>query len=184
MLELLIDPEESYDEESNTFSNIGEPILLKLEHSLVSLSTWEARWHKPFLGNDKKTTEETIDYIKCMTLNDVPDDVYLRLSSDSISKILDYIKNPMSATKIRDTASGPRPKFSTGSAHTAEEIYWAMIVNAIPVEFQYWPLNRLLTLIKVCKIKREPPKKRNQNEILARQRELNEKRCAELNTKG
>ena len=67
MLEIVIPGVEQYDEINNRFI-ITKVQSLRLEHSLVSLSKWEAKWRKPYLSKKPKTTEEQIDYIRCMTL--------------------------------------------------------------------------------------------------------------------
>ena len=82
--------------------------VLRLEHSLISISKWEAKWCKPFIDTEK-TDEETIDYIKCMALNsEVPDDVYSRLTQKNILEIREYIEAPMTATKISDSKVGKK----------------------------------------------------------------------------
>ena len=60
---------EQYDEFKEEFIPImTKRQTLQLEHSLVSLSKWEAKWRKPFLSKDQKTPEEFMDYVRCMTL--------------------------------------------------------------------------------------------------------------------
>ena len=49
MLTLTIPETEFYDEIRNEFKVVKSQKLV-LEHSLVSLSKWESKWHKPFLG--------------------------------------------------------------------------------------------------------------------------------------
>ena len=76
MLEIKIPESESFDNEKQEFITEKE-ITLQLEHSLISISKWESKWNKPFLDNKiEKTTEETLDYIKCMAINKVEDSVY------------------------------------------------------------------------------------------------------------
>ena len=76
MLLLKIPPVEYYDEENDLFSYSGERTI-QLEHSLISISKWESRWHKPYLAEAQRTREESIDYIRCMTITpNVPDEEY------------------------------------------------------------------------------------------------------------
>ena len=67
MLRITIPSTEFWDEVKQEFV-YTKAQTLQLEHSLVSLSKWESRWNKPFLTKQEKTLEETIDYVKCMTL--------------------------------------------------------------------------------------------------------------------
>lgn len=171
---------EDWDEEKGEFI---EPKYqtLQLEHSLVSISKWESRWCKPFLSKGSMTDEETLDYIKCMTLTqNVKPEVYYRLTSENIKQIDNYIGSPMSATTFsKDTsAKGSR------EIVTSELIYYWMISLNIPFECQKWHLNRLLTLIRVCNIKNTPPKKMSRKEIMSRNAQLNAARRKQLNTKG
>ena len=77
---------EFWDERKEEFRYTKEQTL-QLEHSLVSLSKWESKFCKPFLSKQEKTLEETIYYVKCMTLTqNVNPDVYNRLT-DAISGI-------------------------------------------------------------------------------------------------
>lgn len=180
MLTIKIPKQEGWNETTEEFVNT-EDITLNLEHSLVSLSKWESKWKKSFLSNTDQTTEETIDYIKCMTITqNVNPNVYDYLTDENIKQINDYIADPMTATTFRDLDQGSNNR----EIWTAEIIYYYMIAFNIPVEFQKWHLNRLLTLIRVCSIKQSPSKKMKRNEILSRNAELNKKRKQQLKTKG
>ena len=180
MLKITIPAFEGWDEERQEFVDFKEQ-KLQLEHSLVSLSKWESKWCKPFLTNDAKTSEETIDYIRCMTLTqNVDPDIYMRLTNENIKQINDYISAPMTATWFSDDSKGSRSREQI----TSELIYYWMIALTIPFECQKWHLNRLLTLIKVCNVKNAPPKKLSQNEIMSRNRALNEARRKALKSKG
>lgn len=179
MLTITIPRQELFDEEKEEFV-YNKAVDLVLEHSLVSLSRWEARWKKPFLTKENKTREETLDYIRFMTITqNVDDKVYNRISQEIINQITDYIDDPMSATTFREE-KGSRSR----EIVTAELIYFWMINFQIPLDCQKWHLNRLLTLIKVCNIKNQPKKKRNQRDILKQNKALNDARRAKLNTKG
>ena len=173
--------QEQWDERIEQFVITDDKdVTLRLEHSLISVSKWEAKYHKPFLNSDK-TDIEILDYIKCMTLNsDVPDEVYNRLTASNISAINRYIADPMTATTIRDTQS---QKKSTEFV-TSELIYYWMIAYGIPAEFEKWHINRLIMLIRVCAAKNEPPKKRTEQQIMADYRAINAANKARLKTRG
>lgn len=174
-------PEREYWDESKEEFVYSQKRTLQLEHSLVSLSKWESKYGKPFLSKEDKTYEETVDYIKCMTITqNVSEEVYANLTSENIAEIKAYIESPMTATIINDSniRSGSREQ------PTAELIYYWMIASNIPFECQKWHLNRLLTLIRVCSIKNQPPKKRSRREIMSRNAALNAARRKKYNTKG
>jgi len=180
MLRIIINGAEEFDEKNNEFLTIRDQEL-QLEHSLVSLSKWESFWKKPFLTKKEKTTEESLDYVRCMTLTqNVDPKVYNLLTTSQIDKISKYIEDPMTAT----TFSKRDNQLINREIITAEVIYYWMIALSIPFECQKWHLNRLLTLINVCNIKNQPKKNIKTNEILNRNRELNAARRAQLNTTG
>ena len=180
MLQLIIPATELWDESNETFLYTEEQTL-ELEHSLVSLSKWEAKWHKPFLTKEDKTIEETIDYIKCMTLTEnVDETVYSLLNNEHLKKINEYIEDPMSATTIKELQRGKR----NGEQVTSELIYYWMTALNIPVEYERWHLNRLFTMIRVCNIKNQPPKKMGKRAVMNQNRALNEARRQQYNTKG
>lgn len=159
----------------------GKEQILTLEHSLVSLSKWESKWNKPFLSRNEKTYEETIDYIRCMTLTqNVDPNVYACLSPENVRDVNTYISLPMTATTFYEDKNTKTNRETV----TAELIYYWMISMNIPFECQKWHLNRLLTLIRVCSIKSQPAKKMSRREILSRNAALNAARKKQLNTTG
>lgn len=172
---------EGWDEEKQEFVEPRTKVL-QLEHSLVSLSKWESKWCKPFFSKKEKTEEETIDYIKCMTITqNVDPEVYDHLTPSIIKQIEEYIEAPMTATYFSDDKSRGR---GANEQITAELVYYWMIALNIPFECQKWHINRLLTLIRVCNIKNQPPKKMSRREIMSRNAALNAARRKQLNTKG
>lgn len=180
MLHITIPGVEQWDESKEEFISTKE-CTLTLEHSLISLSKWESKWKKAFLGKQEKTREETLDYIKCMTLDkNIDPEVYDHLTNENIQEINDYISDPMTATFFSDDKNVKPNR----EIITSELIYYWMITLNIPDRFEKWHLNRLLTLIKVCNIKNQPPKKRSRREIMSRNAALNAARRKHLNTKG
>lgn len=179
MLRIIVPGAEFYNEKTDEFIYFDDQEL-ELEHSLLSISKWEGIYNKPFLSSSDKTVGEILDYVRCMTLTDnVASDVYERLSEQNVKAINDYINAPMTATTFHDVNNKPSREIVT-----SEIIYYWMIVHNIPFECEKWHLNRLLTLIKVCNIKSNPPKKMSKQEILARNKELNAQRRKQLNTTG
>jgi hypothetical protein len=181
MLIITIPATEAYDELKGEFVYIKEQTL-QLEHSLLSISKWESKWCKPFLGKQDKTSEEVIDYIKCMTLNpSVNDNVYRYLSQSNINAINDYIAAPMTATYFSEDKRGKANR----EIVTAELIYYWMIALNIPFDpCQKWHLNRLLTLVRVCNIKNSPPKKMGKRATANQYAQLNAARRKQFNSKG
>lgn len=171
---------EVWDETRGEFLSVKEQTL-QLEHSLVSLSKWESKWCKPFFSRQEKTFEETLDYIKCMTLTqNVKEETYACLTQQNIDEINTYIAAPMTATTFHNDNGGKNNREQI----TSELIYYWMISLNIPVEFQKWHINRLLTLIRVCNVKNQPPKKMSRNETASRYAALNAARRKQMNTKG
>ena len=180
MLSITIPETELFDESTQEFVLTKEQTL-QLEHSLVSISKWESKWCKPFLSKSPKTDEETLDYIKCMTITqNVKPEVYDRLTPENIIQIYNYMNAPMTATTFHDDRNS-----KTSNEQVTNEIiyYWMTILN-IPIECQKWHFNRLMTLIRVCNIKNQPPKRMSKRELLSRNRALNEARKKQLNTNG
>lgn len=177
MISITVLPVELWDEEKQEFIYKGKKQTLQMEHSLVSISKWESKWGKPFLGKQDKTLEEIQDYIKFMTITqNVDPEVYECLTKNNIEQIRQYIESPMTATFFsKEEGGGPSRRIIT-----SELIYCWMIMLNIPFECQKWHLNRLLTLIRVCKNENSPSQKRSAKDRAA----LNAARRKRLNTRG
>lgn len=201
MLKITVPKQQFWDEKNERFVYSNEVTLI-LEHSLISISKWESRYHKSFFSDEDRTESENRYYIKCMTINNVSDDlVYWALTEDNLEEINKYIHDPMSAVKKKKVKEEDSKKKKSKSKnpsrkreeYTSEYIYYLMIQNGIPFECEKWHIERLLALIKVCgeeNEKRDPNKKnkkesqRPTNQQLDRMAALNERRKAALHTKG
>lgn len=183
MLKISIPDQTIWDEENEKFVTI-KGTDLQLEHSLISLAKWESKWHIPFLKKEDKTDEQIQDYIRCMTLTQhVDPNVYNYMPTHVLKEIFDYIEDPMTATwfnNIEEKQSG----IGRRETITAEIVYYWMVTLNIPVQFEKWHLNRLLTLIRVINVKNAPAKKMSKRDILARNRQLNAARRAKHGSKG
>lgn len=181
MLVVHIPESERFDEATNEFIYVKETNI-QLEHSLVSLSKWESKWHKPFFHPTLvKTSDETLDYIRCMTITqNVKPETYYALTKENITQIQQYIDDPMTATTFSNHQIGPPNR----EIITAELIYYWMISYNVPVEFEKWHLNKLLALIHVLSIKNDKPKKMSKKAIMSRNAALNAARRQQFNTKG
>lgn len=183
MLKLVIPALEYWDERNQEFVTMKKDYTLRLEHSLISISKWEAKWHKAYIGDKNRTEDQALDYIRCMSLDgDPPPEVYIGFRPEHIKQINDYIDDPMTATYI--------PHFKTegtgrrGDAITSELIYYWMVSYQIPVQFEKWHLNRLMTLIDVFNAKSKKQKKRPIRDIAEEYAKINAERRKKLGTTG
>jgi len=184
MLQVIIPATERFDESTNTFVYTKEQTL-RLEHSLLSISKWESKWKKPFFSQAKedKTVDETMDYIRCMTLNQNVDPAIYDpnvISGAVLKQIVDYLKDPMTATVITEDKGAARGR----QIVTSELIYYWMFSFNIPIECEKWHINRLMTLIRVCSIKNAPPKKMSKKSIYAQNSALNAARRKAHHSRG
>lgn len=178
MLELELPAIEWFDDELQEF-RYGSSTVLRLEHSLVSISKWEAKWKKPFLSKDAKTPEETLDYIKCMTMNqNVNPEVYNRLGPAEIKQIDEYIQDNRTATTFTNSHDHSR------RIVTSELVYFWMAQYNIPMDCQKWHFSRLMTLLRIASIENSPKKKMSSRAILSQNKALNAARRKAMNTKG
>lgn len=183
MLKLHVPAREWFNEDTQEFVIQSKPCDLILEHSLLSLSKWEAKWKKPFLDDKQNASDEAfLDYVRCMTINQGVDPMaYYNLTPDLLTKIRDYVNDPMTATTIRQMQS----KRSIGKKTiTSELVYAWMIKHGIPFECQKWHFNRLMMLIRVCSIENSGEQKMSRADIMKENASLNAMRRAQRKSKG
>lgn len=181
MLRIDIPSSEYFDEAASKFRRT-ESYTLTLEHSLYTVALWEAKWHKPFLQGKEHSDEETLDYIRQMSMDpSTPDDVFSRLGNEQLSEIIEFINAKQTATTFREI---PGQKKASSKIITSEVIYNWMVGLQIPFEAEHWHLNRLVTLIRVIDNQNAPKKKMSQSDIRAEQARLNAERRAKYNSPG
>ncbi len=182
MLQITIPSAELWDEHNNIFVHTKAQTI-RMEHSLVSVSKWETKWHKPFLSDEKKTREEMLDYYRCMTITqNVDPDFYNFIPYDKVNEIDAYIEDSASATVFYDHDGNKMPHRK--ERITSEKIYSWMVTLNIPFECQTWHLNRLMNLIRYCQAANQSPKKRSQKEIIQDYAKINAANRKRFNTAG
>lgn len=192
MLELTIEGRQLWDARREEFV-YEKPTVVRLEHSLISLSKWESKWCVPFLTHAETLTKEQLaDYIRCMVIGQGAESAPCeRLGRNELETIIRYMNAPMTATWFADrpqpggkAVKRQKPRRRSGRATTAEVIYAQMFALGIPKECEKWHLNRLLTLIRVCQETSAPPEKMSRKDALTQQRALVEARRKKLGTRG
>jgi hypothetical protein len=181
MITLFVPGQELFNEKTEEFITLP-PSTITLEHSLVSISKWEAKWKKPFFDKKEKTPKEAEDYIRCMCITkNVPPTVFSFLGKDNLKKIEDYISDPMTAT----TFSQKEGQSKRSRIITSELIYYWMISDGIPMDCEKWHINRLLTLIRVFDAESNSSKhKMSKNDIYKQNSALNAARRAKSRSRG
>lgn len=170
-----------YDEEHGRFIET-EDVEVEFEHSLSSISKWEAKYRKPFFKNDEKNADEVYYYLECMLLTkEVDPSIVYQLNKQKLKLITDYINEPMTATWFSEI--GPAKKRSSEIV-TAEIIYYWMASLQIDLAWENRHINQLLTLIRVINEKNGPEKKMSYREVLQRNKALNAQRRAKHHSNG
>ena len=177
MIKLHLEDATFFDETTNEFTTVAGGDYT-FEHSLKAIADWESRWRKPFLINEKKTTEQLLDYYIDMAVGPKPNP-YL-FTPDAINALNQYISDSPTATRITSKESGAQ----NHSYVTSESLYAMMAMGGVPFECDTWNINRLVILLQVISERSKPQKKMSARQILAQNRKLNEERRRKMKTKG
>lgn len=186
MLKLTVPSEvqEVYNEKTSKFQQITvDAVPVTLEHSLHTVSMWEAKYKKPFMSDlesHKKTDDEMTDYVRMMVLDEISDAIFTNLLQYNLKEVNDYIADPHTATTVKER----KQNSGVDEMVTAEVIYYWMFSSQIPLECEHWHLNKLMMLIRVFAAKNAKPEKMSTADIAARNRELNAQRRAKMKSKG
>jgi hypothetical protein len=170
---------EMFNEETNEFIPIDGGTIT-LEHSLIAIRDWEAKYHTNFIGNKNLTSEQLADYIRCMCIENPEDANKIEyITAEQMNEIAEYMEDKMTAQQFRSKGKPNRDTI------TAEKIYGWMIMNQMPIaEFEHWHINRLLVLLRVCANNNAPPKQMSQKEIMAENAKINAMNRAKFKSKG
>lgn len=175
MLKIRVPGGAFYDEVNNKFIDIP-PTVLQLENSLLSIRRWESKWNRSWFDDGPKNDKERMDYIRCMVVTPNVNPYVFEIMPDDVKRQIEAYKvSPMTATTFGkdNNLKKPKQKFLT-----AEIVYWWMTEYNIPFECEKWHINQLLTLIRVCSEKKNPPKKMTPKEAREHHRAVNAKRRA------
>ena len=149
------------------------------EHSLLSLAQWEAKYRKPLLDRKEHTVEEFADYALMMELSGTMDPRLVTI--DLVNQISEYIVDNPTATKIKRMAQ----THQSSSFVTSETIYASMAMAQVPYSAETWNLNRLLNVLEIIGERSNPDKKKkSRNQVASEYRALNQKRRAEMRSRG
>lgn len=169
MLELSV-----YDEDRE--------VMLKFEHSLLSLSKWEGKHKKAFLGTKQKNSAEMIEYFEEMLISPSDRNLVYLLEPEQLEELTEYINEQRTASSVPDTNLGPVSL--NQETVTSELIYYWMVALRIPFDAEKWHLSRLMMLVRITNFKQSPPEKQNKAKMAASWREINARRKAQYNTTG
>lgn len=136
-----------------TIRDGSREVVLQFEHSLRSVSKWEAKHRKPFLSR-QRTALEMIDYYKEMVLTEGADpNLVYAMSPEQMEQVAKYINDNQTASSV------PREPGIHQETLTSELMYYWMVEMGIDWQAQDWHLSRLQMLIQITNFKKQPPKK-------------------------
>lgn len=195
-LKIELPEEEVCVEDTSNNDTVGllykcEKKTITLEHSLWTISKWEAKMHKAYLKEDyQMTNNEFIEYVRCMCVDpeEILEEDLMRLTRNPtyIKKIQEYIGDKMSASCFMESKSNNGRHGKSSDIMTSEVLYYSMFANQIPKELEHWHLNRLITLLRVFSVKNDfgDKKRRSQKDVMMDYDRLNEMRKRKFGTKG
>lgn len=175
MLELSLQPNKYWDEINNQFIQF-EGGTFHLEHNLKAIFEWEGLHCKPFYGfgeRNKKTVDEIVDYVRCMTKEKIDNNTAFIILSTYSEQITSYINKPQTATVIKRTSRG-----DGSEGLSAELLYYYIGQAQVPIECENWHISRLMTILEIAGEKSKPPKMMSQASIMRSNAALNRARRA------
>ena len=139
-------------------------VVLRFEHSLLSLSKWEARTKRAFLGRGQKTHQEMIDYYQDMLIDrEVDRNLVYRLPPEDLDALSNYINDSQTASSVNQDDGKPQ-----NEVLTSELIYAWLVLSEIDFHpTETWHVNRIMMLIQIVNVKKQPPKKRPTIDVMS-----------------
>jgi len=159
-----------------------DEVVLRFEHSLLSLSKWESKTKKAFQTERVKTPSEMVLYFECMLLppEDDPNLVVL-LNPGQMDELTNYINEPQTASSV----PLDDPKTINDEIVTSELIYWWLAALRIPFQpVETWHLSRTVMLVQIGGYKSQPPKKQKSRPKMSDWIRINEERKKKYGTNG
>lgn len=157
--------------------------VVRMEHSLISISKWEAKYKRSYIDDGPKNNrEEILDYYRCMCIDKNDEGLISNIDQTNANEIARYLDDPHSATRFLNNG---RHGGRSNEGITSELIYYWMTDYGIPFECEKWFLQRLLNLIRICQEKENTSsKKQSARERAIFDKSLNESRRRRLGTRG
>jgi hypothetical protein len=156
------------------------PVVLRFEHSLLSLSKWESRYKKPFLTDLVKTPTELFQYFQDMLLDDQDPDLINLLSPEKFDRLGMYINEQLTASVV----PAAQQKYNSETI-TSELVYYWFTQLKIPFHpTETWHLSRALMLVQIAGYKSQPAKKRNPKDLMQDYMERNRRQRKLFETDG
>lgn len=153
-----------------TINDSGNEVVLQFEHSLFSLSKWEAKHQKPWFASAVKGHEELIDYFGYMLLTPgYKHDIVLRMSPAQHEELTKYISDPQTASSVPSDGPG---RGGMQEMVTTELVYAWMTMLKINWEAQHWHYNRLMMVVSMVNFKQQPEKKQDKRKLYDKWREI------------
>lgn len=160
----------------------SQDVVLRFEHSLLSLSKWESKYKKALLTNTQKTPSELVDYFQMMLLppEDNPDLVLL-LEPEQMDQLAAYMNDNLTASSVPDEGG----KKINDEIVTSELVYYWLSALRIPFQpTETWHLSRIMMLVQIAGYKQQPAKKRNPRQVISDMVKENERRKKLFKTSG
>jgi hypothetical protein len=184
MKTIVVPPLEMWNDELSQFE-YGPEGQFVFEHSLYAISQWEAKYKKSFFVSISSGMPGT-EFLDYITFGVVEGDKTLVkwMSEDNIEELKNYMSDPCSASTVNTREKAQASRGQGGQFMTSELLYSYLVGLQIPFEVQYWNLNRMLMLIKMCNQNNKPKEKMSKKDNASSMAALNRARRAKSGSKG